>query len=186
MKKTDSHNKKLLGELQNQLKKLQVDLVEAHKREGKDPYIVVAVKKTEAHFERVRVAGEEDKAFGKFFLEVAITAKQADVFIPLSVASGKKVAGFMYQIEGTAQGSVVSTDIKVRGDSIMQVTVGTLLYAKIPTGKTASFRVYARVRGRFGKIYKLVFTRLNYKLQVADLRYQQYLKELHSDSVTLR
>jgi hypothetical protein len=66
---------------------------------------------------------------------------------------------------------------------VSQVTVGTLRYAKIPAGETASFEIRAVMRGTYGKSYKIVFTRLNYKLRLADARYQQYLKEIHSKSV---
>jgi hypothetical protein len=75
--------------------------------------------------------------------------------------------------------------VRVRGAGVTQVVVGTLQYARVPAGKAASFEIRASVRGSVGKAYKLVFTRLNYKLQLADVRYQQYLKEIHSDKVTL-
>ena len=184
MEKTPAENRKLLKDLNVQLKKLQTDLVQVNKLEGKDAYIDVKIKKNQARFQRIKKKGEEDKALGKFFMEIEIKAKQGTVFIPASMASGKKVAGFMYQIEGTAEGSIASTEIKIRGDGVMQVTLGTLLYAKIPTGKTASFQIQVATRGKFGKTYKLVFTRLNYKLNLTDARYQQYLKELSSESVT--
>ncbi len=184
MEKTPTANKKLLKELQAQLKELQDKLVHAHKREGKDAYIEVKIKKNQARFEKVKKKGVADKAFGKFYIEIDITAKQQEVFIPASVASGKKAAGFMYQIEGTAAGSIVTTEIKVTGEGVSQVTIGTLLYVKVPVGKTASFKIQATISGSFGKRYKLVFSRLNYKLQLTDARYQQYLKELHSNSVS--
>jgi hypothetical protein len=180
-----TQNKKLLRALNNQLKKLESDLVEAKKREGKDLNIEVKVKKTQARFERVKKKGAEDKALGKFFLEIHILAKQEEVFIPLSVASGKKVAGFMYQIEGTGTGTIASTEIKVLGEGIKQVTVGTLVYAKIPKGKIASFKIQAVIRGKFGKEYQLAFTRLNYKLSVTDVRYEQYLKTMTTGKVKL-
>ena len=183
MKKTANDNKKILKDLNAELKRLQAELVKANKVEGKDPYIDVKVKKNQARFQRVKQKGVEDKAFGKFYIEIDIAAKQTEIFVPMSVASGKKTAGFMYQIEGTAEGSIVTTEIKVRGDGLSQVTVGTLLYAKIPAGKTASFQIQATIRGSFGKTYKIVFTRLNYKLQLADARYQQYLKAISSNSV---
>src|SRR3989338_3519072 len=184
MKKTAvDNNKKILKDLNAELKRLQTELVKANKVEGKDAYIDVKVKKNQARFQRIKQKGVEDKAFGKFYIEINITAKQADVFVPMSVASGKKAAGFMYQIEGTAEGSIVTTEIKVRGEGLSQVTVGTLLYAKIPAGKTASFQIQATIRGSFGKTYKIVFPRLNYKLQLADARYQQYLKAISSNSV---
>lgn len=183
MKKTSADTKRHVKELNVQLKTLQEKLAEAHKLEGKDAYLDVKIKKNQAHAERIKQKDAKDKVLGKFYLEIDITAKQEQVFIPLSVASGKKVAGFMYQIEGTAQGSIATTDIRVRGAGISQVTVGTLLYAKIPAGKTASFQIRATVRGTYGKAYKIVFTRVNYKLRLSDARYQQYLKEIHSESV---
>lgn len=184
MEKASAANKKLLKVLNTELKGLQTELVKVQKLEGKDAYIDVKVKKSNARFERIRKKGEDDKAVGHFFIAIDITAKQQEVFFPISIASGKKTAGFMYQIEGTGTGSIVSTDIKVRGEEITQVTLGTLLYAKIPTGKTASFQIQATIRGSFSKTYKIVFSRLNYKLNLIDARYQQYLKEIHTDSVT--
>ncbi|MFZ2253306.1 MAG: hypothetical protein WAW13_04025 [Minisyncoccia bacterium] len=184
MEKIPADNKKLLKELNTQLKELHVKLVKANELEGKNPYIDVKVKKNQARFQKITKKGEEDKATGKFFIEVVITAKQQDVFVPVSIASGKKAAGFMYQIEGTAPGSIVTTDIKTRGEGVSHVTLGTLLYAKIPAGKNATFLIYVTIRGALGKQYKIVFARLNYKLHLTDARYEQYLKEIHSDSVS--
>lgn len=183
MKKMSAADKKRLKELNAQIKTLQSELVQANKLEGKDPYIEVKVKKNQARFLRIKKRGVPDKALGKFYIEINITAEQKEVFVPLSIASGKKVAGFMYQIEGTAEGEIETANVKVRGDKVSQVTVGTLLYAKIPAGITASFEIRAEIRGTFAKVYKIIFTRLNYKLQLTDARYQQYLKEIHSESV---
>ncbi len=182
-KQAVAENKKRLKGLQAELKRLQEELVEANKREGKDAYIEVKVQKKQARFERVRQKDVEDKATGKFFIVVDITAKQESVFIPMSIASGKKTAGFMYHIEGTGAGSILATDIQVRGEGVSQVTVGTLLYAKIPTSKTASFRIQVSIRGSFAKTYKIVFPRINYKLLLTEHLYHQYLKEIHSESV---
>lgn len=96
---------------------------------------------------------------------------------------GKKVAGFMYQIEGTAFGTIVTAEVRARGSGVSQVTLGTLRYAKIPAGKTVSFEIRTTIRGELRKTYKIVFTRLNYKLNLSETRYRQYLKEIHSDSV---
>ncbi len=183
MEKVSAQNKKRLKELHAERERLQAALAEANKREGKDMHIEVKVKKNQAHFERIKLHDEPDKAIGKFYIEIHITAKQENVFIPISIASGKKVAGFMYQIEGTAEGKIATTDIDVRGEGVSQVTLGTLRYAKIPKGASALFQIHATIRGKIGKTYKIVFTRLNYKLQLTDARYEQYLKEIHSDSV---
>jgi hypothetical protein len=185
MKKTAADNKKLLKELNAELKRLQAELVKANRVEGNDAFIDVKVKENQATFDKVKQKGVADKEFGKFYMKLDITAKQVEIFIPLSIASGKKTAGFMYQIEGTAPGSVTTAAVKVRGEGVSQVTIGTLLFAKVPAGKTASFEIRATIRGKSGKMYKIVFTRLNYKLKLADTRYQQYLKEIHSSSVKI-
>jgi hypothetical protein len=181
--KVSTEDKKRLKELNAQLKTLQAQLAEAHKLEGKDAYIVVKVGKNLARGERIKKKDAPDTVLGNFYIEIEVKAKEEDVYIPLSIASGRKVAGFMYQIEGTAAGSIVTASVKVRGNGVSQVTVGTLRYAKILSGKTASFEIRAVIRGTYGKSYKIVFTRLNYKLRLADARYQQYLKEIHSKSV---
>lgn len=183
MKKISASDKKRIKGLNAELQVLQEELVRANKLEGKDTYIEVKVKKKQAHAERIKIDDATDKVIAKFYLEIEITAKQANVFIPLSIASGKKTAGFMYQIEGTAPGTIATANVRVRGVGTTQVTVGTLLYAKIPSGKVATFQIHAAVRGTYGKTYKIVFTRLNYKLLLTDARYEQYLKEIHSESV---
>ncbi len=175
-------DKKILKALNTELTSLKEKLAHARKLEGKDTYIEVRAKKNQARFERIRQKGMGDTGVGKFYIQIDITAKQENVFVPISIATGKKTAGFMYQIEGTAPGSIATADIKTRGEGVSQVTVGTLLYAKIPTGKTASFEVRATVRGKIGKVYKMVFTRLNYKLQLTEVRYHQYLKEIPTES----
>ncbi len=183
MKKISAEDKKRIKGLSAEVQVLEEKLVLAKKLEGKDAYIGVKIKKKQARAERIKLDDAKDKVLAKFYLEIEITAKQESVFIPLSIASGKKTAGFMYQIEGTAPGSIATADIKTRGEGVTQVTVGTLLYAKIPTGKTATFQIHATVRGLYGNAYKIVFTRLNYKLNLTDARYQQYLKEIHSESI---
>ncbi len=89
----------------------------------------------------------------------------------------------MYQIEGTAPGTIATTEIEVRGEGVSQISLGTLLYAKIPPGKTALFHIQVTTRGQVGKVYKIVFTRLNYKLELTDVRYEQYLKAIPSNAV---
>ena len=184
MTKISPANKKLIKEKGAQIKVLQEKLVLAQKLEGKDDYITVKVKKNQGRFKRIKQKGVADKAEGNFYIEISITAKQQDIYVPLSMASGKKVAGFMYQIEGTAAGTIVSAAVDVSGAKVSQVSVGTLRYAKVPAGTTAVFEIRSVIKGGFGKTYKLVFTRLNYRLTLTDARYQQYLKEIHSENVS--
>lgn len=185
MKKISTEDKKLIKELNAEIKALRVKLAQVEKLEGKDDYISVKVKKNQARFEKIKKKGRDDIAKGKFYLELDIIAKKVDVFVPISIASGKKTAGFMYQIEGTAAGSIATADLKIRGEGVSQIIIGTLLFAKIPAGKSCTFQVRATINGEFGKVYKIVFTRLNYKLNLTEARYHRYLKEIKSESVKL-
>ena len=183
MQKISAANKKLIKEKGAQIKVLQEKLVLVQKLEGKDDFITVKIIKNQARFKRIKQKGVADKAEGNFYIEITMSAKRQGVYVPLSIASGKKVAGFMYQIEGTAAGAIITANVEVKGEGVSQVSVGTLRYAKVPAGKTASFEIRAAIKGSFSKTYKLIFTRLNYKLTLTDARYQQYLKEIHSKSV---
>lgn len=183
MENPSANNKQLLKELNSKLKTLQTELVEVNKLSGIDEYITVKVKDNQGHFERIKKRDEEDKAIGKFFIKLDITAKSSVVYIPLSIASGKKPTGFMYQIEGTAEGLITTATAKCHGEGITQITLGTLLYVKIPVGKTATFALQATVRGQFNKTYNILISRINYKLNLTDSRYQQYLKPIQGDKV---
>jgi hypothetical protein len=185
MSKAPKGNAKLLRDLNLQIKVLQEKLVEVHKIEGKDAYIDVKVKKSQGRGEKIKKSNNETVATGKFFMQIDIKAKQENVFIPLSIASGKKVAGFMYQVESTSVGSVSHTEIRVRGEGVTLVSVGTLRYAKILPNSTATFEIRVTINGESSESYRIVFTRLNYKVKLTDLRYQQYLKEVHSENIKL-
>lgn len=184
MKTETTTKKQALKKLTSELKTLQGDLIQANKLEGKDIYVQLAVKKNQARFERIKKKGAEDKAVGKFFIQIDVISKLETVFIPTSIASGKKPTGFIYQIEGTAKGAISSARVSCRGDGVTQVTVGTLIYSKIPKGKTASFKIQIEIEGTFAKTYKIIINRVNYKFAVTDARYRQYLKEIISESIT--
>lgn len=83
MKKLTPENKTLLKALQAEIKRLQAALVEANKIEGNDMYIDVKIRKNQARFQRVKKKDADDKAVGKFYMEIAVTAKVEPVFIPL-------------------------------------------------------------------------------------------------------
>jgi hypothetical protein len=177
--------------LEARIKELQAELATLQKEAAKREHatdatlhsITARTVKNQARFVRIRRKDAEDTAVGKFYLEVAVTAGNQDVFIPLSIASGKKVAGFMYQIEGTAGASIITTEIKVRGEKVTEVTLGTLHFARIAANSNATFFIQVEIKGNFGKSYRIVFTRVNYKLHLQDARYQQYLTPIPSKSV---
>lgn len=183
MAKSLGEKKKLLKELTTKLKGLQAEQVIAKKAEGIDDYIKVKAGKRQARFKRIKQDGKKDRTEGTFLIELEITAKTSEVLIPISIASGKKTAGFMYYIEGTAEGKIISADVTARGEGVMQIKQGTLTYAKIPSGKVAEFRILAEIGGRTGQTYKIIINRLNYKLNLAQTQYYQYLKPIVSDSV---
>ncbi|MBY0309798.1 hypothetical protein K2Q16_01495 [Patescibacteria group bacterium] len=183
MEKPAAVKKRLLKEANDQLKKLRAQMVVAKKAEGIDDYITVKLKKSTARYDVTRKRGEPDKGAGKFFLQINIITKKEAVFIPLSIASGKTVTGFMYQIEGTGEGLITTAEVDCRGEGVTQVTIGTLLFAKLPPGATGEFRIQVTTRGQKGKTYKVTINRINYKLTIADARYQQYIKPIVSDQV---
>jgi hypothetical protein len=183
MPKQTPAQRQQLREANAKLKTLQGELAEAKKREGIDDNIAVKVRKNQARYERSHAVGAPKVGVGKFFMMLEVTAKKQEVYIPLSMASGKKVAGFMYQIEGTGEAAIAGTEIDVQGDGVTQVTIGTLLFAKIPAGVTAVFRLQITTRGHAGKTYSITISRINYKLALSDARYLQYLKPLPSERV---
>jgi hypothetical protein len=145
----------------------------------------ITVQKKQKRFRKMRDSQKTKEGIGEFFFLIDITATDRDVYIPLSIASGKKPTGFIYQIEGTAEGTISTTNISCKGVGVMQVTLGTLLYCKIPKGKTATFRILIEMRGKIRKEYRIVIGRIQYKYDPSDARYQKVLPILRSDSLTL-
>lgn len=144
------------------------------------PAITVKVQKKQARFKRIREVSGPDVGAGEFFLLIEVTAGKEAVYVPLSIASGKKPTGFVYQIEGSKEGALVTTDLSCSGASITKVTLGTLLYAKIPAAKTATFRILIEIRGKIGGEYGVVINRMHYKFDPSDARYQKFESEIPS------
>jgi hypothetical protein len=183
MSKLTTNQKQQLKEATKRLEALEAQLAVAKKAQGIDEYISVKVLKNQARYERSHALGAPRNGVGKFFMLIAVTAKKHEVLIPLSMASGKKTAGLMYHIEGTGEGAVAGTDVRVSGDGVCQITIGTLQFCKIPAGSTAEFRVQVNTRGQAGKTYRIIISRLSYKLSLTETRYQQYLRPLPSTAV---
>lgn len=169
-----------LEELKAQLKKLYGELAKAEKSAVADEVITVRLNESKAHFQRVRNSDGPDIGIGDFFILLDITAVRETVYIPSSVASGKKPTGFVYQIEGTAEGTISTTKISCKGEGVTQIKLGTLLYSKVPKGVTATFRIEIEIRGRLGKEYKIIISRIHYKRDPSDARYQKYVPEIKS------
>lgn len=166
------------------LKWMEILLEEAQAGSTGNGHIFFKVKESRAHFEKKRGADKRPIGVGQFVLNLDIIALQEAVYIPLSVASGKKPTGFVYQIEGTAVGDISTANISCRGEGITKVTLGTLLYAKIPTGKTANFQIVVNIKGGLSKEYKVVINRINYKLDPSAARYKKL--DVAIDTKTLK
>jgi hypothetical protein len=151
-----------------------------------DPYIKVKTKKSQARFKRIKNPKGADTAIGNFLVEVEVTATQAEVYLPISIASGKKITGFMYQIEGTATGAISTASVESRGEGVTQVTVGTILYCKIPAGKTATFRIKLEIKGKVGKMYQVLINQINYKLSPTDARYKRFFGGVSTKKIEFR
>lgn len=172
-----------IDELQKRLTEMQSKFKKKQTAGSGDPFINVKVQKSQARFRRIKDSEGKDIGQGEFFLLLDITAPKETIYIPISVASGKKAVGFIYHIEGTAEGTIQTTDISCKGEGITKITLGTLLYAKIPALKTASFRVFIEMRGKTSKEYKVAINRINYKLDPSDARYQRLDLEIGTESV---
>lgn len=179
-KSTSQPKEQLIKSLQSQVKKLQSQLSEIS-TPGIDQYIHIKVLKIQERFERIKNPKGSDQGIGRFFLSLDITAKKQAVYIPVSIASGKKATGFIYQIEGTAIGSISRAEATARGERITQVTLGTILYCKIPAGKKSTFRIQIEIKGKVGKSYRIVINRINYKLDPSDARYKRFDKEINTN-----
>lgn len=140
----------------------------------------VKVQNREESARRIPDPTKPDTVHGKFWFTIDVTATDKDIYLPLSVASGKKPAGFMYQIEGTAPGAIKSTDIDAKGDGVLQVTHGTIVYVKIPVGRTATFKLRIEMRGALGKTYGINLYQIQYKLSPTDARYQKLPQSIKS------
>lgn len=151
-----------------------------------NPFIRVRVRSIKESARKIPVPEKPDPVLGKFWFDVDVSAGPRDVYVPLSVASGKKPTGFVYQIEGTTEGTISTTDISCEGDGITQVTLGTLLYAKIPALMTASFRIRIEMRGRLGKSYRVVLRQINFKLDPGDARYQKLPQDISGKMLKFR
>ncbi len=158
----------------------------AGNKQAGDGHVFFKVKESKAFYVKERDEEGNAVSHGQFTLYLDVIALQQTLYIPTSLASGKKPTGFVYQIEGTAPGQIHTTEVSCKGDGISQVTLGTLLYTKIPQGKTATFRIYVDMKGSLNKTYKIIINRINYKFDPSDARYKRFDVEIASKSVEFK
>jgi hypothetical protein len=150
---------------------------------GAQAHLSIKKQKSQARFTRVRKEGSQDGAIGHYFITLDITAQGETVYVPLTIATGKKTAGFMYQIESTAEASVARAVVDASGKGVTLITLGTLVYVKILARTTVEFRIQVDIRGKLGKQYRLNFYRMSYKHVLTEARYQAYEKPMYSDTL---
>lgn len=149
----------------------------------------VRISKSQERFKRARDVDNNGSGMGHFSLHLAVTALTETVYIPLSISSGKKPTGFVYQIEGTGESGIVTTDISLRDvkkSGITQILLGTIAYVEIPKGMTALLHVVIDMRGRVGKEYAIAITQIKYKHHPSDARYQKYVEEIRTATLAFR
>ena len=142
--------------------------------------IRVRLLKTQARFARIRNPEGRDSGVGEFLLLVEVAAQHEALFVPLSIASGKKPTGFVYHIEGTGQGALSTATISCTGQGVTQITLGTIVYTKIPAGKAATFRILVTMQGFVNESYGIVINKIHYKSDPSDARYQKCLNQIPS------
>ena len=121
----------------------------------------------------------DKKSIGKYFFQVDVTAQKETVYIPISIASGRQSTGFIYQIEGMGE-AIGRASIDGRGEGVVTVTSGSITYFKLMPGQTVSFKILVEVTVARKTVYKVVISRINYKLNTNDPRYKRFLLELPS------
>jgi hypothetical protein len=139
----------------------------------------------EGRFKRVRNPHGKDGAIAEFFILVEIAPTMGTIYIPLSIASGKKATGFVYQIEGTKEANIMTADVSCKGSGVTEITLGTLRYAKIPKGSKATFRILIEVAALMHNTYHITLNRINYKYDPSDARYKHYDEGIESGKLLL-
>lgn len=146
----------------------------------------VDIENNQASVAKERNSDGSLSATGHFFLDLGITALEETVYIPLSISSGKKPTGFVYQIEGTGDSSIVTTDISLKHakeSGVTQILLGTIAYVEIPKGMTGLFRIAVYIQGEAGNEYSITITHIEYKHDPSDARYQKYVGEIRSGTL---
>ncbi len=147
--------------------------------------IRTTVEDTDASVSRRGGASHKELPIGKYALQLTVSATKETLYIPASIGSGRVSTGFVYHIEGTEKGTS-EAKITCRGEGIATITSGSISFWKLPVGKTALIKIYVQVTGSRRGRYKIVVSRINFKLNPNDQRYTRFLTEIGSKTVELR
>ncbi len=151
-----------------------------------DGHIYVEVIESHGYYQETHDSGGRSVGHGQFNLRLSITALQGEVYVPMSLASGKKPTGFIYEIEGTGEGNISTAALSCSGDDVTQITLGTLQYAKIPQGRMAVFDLIITIEGTWGNVYRVLISRVNYKLSTSDARYKKLVTTIGTNELPFK
>jgi hypothetical protein len=146
--------------------------------------LIVRVEEMHAAYTR-SPQSKRESGVGKYALHLSITATKETLYIPGSIGSGRVSTGFVYQVEGTTSAKGTGK-VSYNGDGVATVSLGSISYWKIPAGKTAHVKAYIEVTGPLNHDYKVVISRINYKLNTNDSRYTRVLVEIGTKILRFR
>jgi len=181
----ESLKKQLIQSLMEQVKALQSQVALIQKATS-TATISAHVQRTSESFNVLRDKyGNGDTGVGKYTLVLDITADKDTLYIPVSIATGRKSNGLIYQVEGSERATSTAT-VSCRGENAVIVTSGTLSYCKVPAFKTVSFRVFVTVTASLREEFTVAIGLINYKLNPSDVRYKKYVTDIRTKTLKFR
>lgn len=142
-----------------------------------DTFININVTQAEARINKMPRPRGSYAILGKYSIFIDVTAIKDTIYLPVSIGSGRKSTGFIYQMEGVAAINSKAT-ISYKGEGTTIVTSGSISYCKVPAGKTASFKIFAEIESAKPSGYRFVISRINYKFNPNDMRYKRFITEI--------
>jgi len=121
---------------------------------------------------------------GKYNIAFSVTSGDETLYVPTSFGSGT-TTGIVYEIEGSGEAEVTST-VTCKGDGIKTSRVGSVLFCKIPPGKTADFKIVAQIAGEKGDEFSFVINRINYKTDPNRAKYTAYKTDMSTGIVIFK
>ncbi len=155
----------------------------------KAPPMTVRVVRTQSHFYKDKLPRQEEyagKGLGTYFLLFEITAGGEALYIPISIATGRKSAGFLYVVEGTGIGTPTVALLGKGGKDVTTVSSGSIVYTKIPPGRLASFVLNGEIMGELERSYRILVSTVSYKTNPNDFRYKKFQANLCTDTLEFR
>lgn len=155
----------------------------------KAPPMTVHALRTQSHFYKDKLPRQEEyagKGLGSYFLLFEITAGIDALYIPISIATGRKSAGFLYVVEGTGVGTPTVALTGKGGSDVTTVSSGSIVYTKIPSGKTASFVLNGEIIGELERSYRILVSTISYKTNPNDFRYKKFQVNVSTDTLEFR